>query len=427
MPDTPLSTACAVLDLARSGRFAELRDRFPPPLRDMVSAESLQAAWDAEIERTGPVISTGTPLVESRAHGTLVKVPITCERGGLTAMIQTSESGVLLGIQLAPLAAAEPTQAWQPPDYAIPDSFVEEEVTVSTGPLAVGGTLSLPRAQGQHPSIVLLAGSGPQDRDETIGRNKILKDLAWGLASRGVAVLRFDKVTYAHGREIAAASEFTLADEYLPQAVSAVHLLRDHPAIDSERIYVAGHSLGGTVAPRVAVKAPIVAGIVLLAGGVAPMHWSAVRQATYLASLDPNLAATYQPMIETFTRQAIAVDKLDVSSHTPPSELPFATPASYWLDLRGYDPVATAAALGKPMLILQGGRDYQVTVADELSRWRDGLAESPGVTIKIYDADDHMFFSGSGPSTPAKYEPAQHMDPEVITDIANWLNASRSG
>ncbi|HEX3722303.1 MAG TPA: alpha/beta fold hydrolase [Nitrolancea sp.] len=426
MPDTPLSTAATVLDLARSGRFAELRELFPPPLRDMVSADSLQAAWDTEIVRTGPVVEIGTPLVESDAHGTLVKIPITCERGGLTAIIQASESGALLGIQLAPLAATEPGQEWQPPSYAVLDAFDEQEVTVGDGPLAVGGTLSLPRIPGQHPGIVLLAGSGPQDRDETIGRNKILKDLAWGLASRGVAVLRFDKVTYAHGREIAT-RDFTLVDEYVPHALSAVELLRDHHAVDAGRIFLAGHSLGGTVAPRVAASEPIIAGIVLLAGGVAPLHWSAVRQATYLASLDPNLAATYQPMIETFTRQAIAIDKLDASSNTPASELPFGTPASYWLDLRGYDPVATAASLGKPMLILQGGRDYQVTVADELSRWRDGLAASPDVTIRIYDADDHMFFPGSGPSTPAKYEPAQHMDREVITDIANWLTASQRG
>ena len=88
--------------------------------------------------------------------------------------------------------------------------------------------------------MVLLAGSGSLDRDETIGRNKPLKDVAWGLASRGVAVLRFDKVTYAHAAELRDAREFTLSDEYLPQATAAVKLLQQHAGVDSARVYRAG-------------------------------------------------------------------------------------------------------------------------------------------------------------------------------------------
>src|SRR4029077_4247961 len=122
------------------------------------------------------------------------------------------------------------------------------------------------------PAVVLLGGSGPQDRDETIGRNKPLKDLAWGLASRGVGVLRFDKVTYAHGEKVAQDRGYTVADEYLPQATAAIHLLRGHPGIDAGRIVVAGHSLGGTVAPRVAAAEPSVAGLGILARGTHTMY-----------------------------------------------------------------------------------------------------------------------------------------------------------
>ena len=81
--------------------------------------------------------------------------------------------------------------------------------------------------------------------------------------------------------------------------------------------------------------------------------------------------------------------------------------------------------LGKPVLIVQGGRDYQVTVADDLSRWQAALDGRPGVTIRVYDADDHLFFPGSGPSSAAGYEPAQHVDPAVVADLAAWLTATR--
>jgi len=73
------------------------------------------------------------------------------------------------------------------------------------------------------------------------------------------------------------------------------------------------------------------------------------------------------------------------------------------------------------MLILQGGRDYQVTVEDDLSRWKAGIGQRPDVVIRVYDADNHLFFPGSGPSSPAEYELAQHMDPQVIADAVAWL------
>jgi len=109
---------------------------------------------------------------------------------------------------------------------------------------------------------------------------------------------------------------------------------------------------------------------------------------------------------------------------TPASELPFGVPAPYWLDLRGYDPAAAAATLGTPMLIVQGGRDYQVTVADDLSKWQAVLGGRPDVTIRLFEAGNHMFFPGSGPSSPAEYEPAQHMDPAVIGCVANWITSA---
>jgi dienelactone hydrolase len=84
--------------------------------------------------------------------------------------------------------------------------------------------------------------------------------------------------------------------------------------------------------------------------------------------------------------------------------LPFGVPAAYWLDLRGYDPATAAAALGKPILILRGGRDYQSTVAEDLAGWKAGLAGRPDVTIRVYDAGNHLFVPGSGPSSPAEYE-----------------------
>jgi fermentation-respiration switch protein FrsA (DUF1100 family) len=166
-----------------------------------------------------------------------------------------------------------------------------------------------------------------------------------------------------------------------------------------------------------------VAGLVLLAADAQPMQHAAVRVMRYLASLNPGPETG--AAVTAAARQAALVDGPELTAVTPASELPLGYPAAYWLDLRGYDPVGTAAALDKPMLILQGGRDYQVTVEDDLARWRSGLAGRPDVTIRVHAADNHLFFPGTSQSTPADYDPPQHVDPAVIDDVTRWLTPRR--
>jgi dienelactone hydrolase len=412
--------ATRVVELARNGEFAEIEALFAPKLRAVVSAQTLQAGWVGEISKVGPVSAIGEPVSEPKSAGLVrVTLPVTCERGGLTVVMSVDDTGLLQGLRIAPAA----TTTWTPPSYATPRRFDEHEVTVGSGPLAVPGTVSMPHGRGLRPGVVLLSGGGPFDRDETSGSNKPLKDLAWGLASHGVAAIRFDKVTYTHPSLIANAPNFTMADEYVPHALAAVRLLQQQPTVDPAQVFVLGHSMGGKVAPRVATAEASIAGLVILAGDTQPMQQAAVRVARYLASLNPDPAM--EASVEALTRQAALVESPDLSPSTPANTLPFGYSGAYWLDLRGYDPVATAAALGKPMLVLQGGRDFQVTVADDLSQWQAGLEHRPEVTIRVYEADNHLFFSGAGLSTPAEYEPAQHVDPAVVADIAEWLMPHR--
>lgn len=413
---TAKETAVLVVEWARDGRFGKIAALFAPPLRAALTAEALQAAWLVETAGSGPVTDLGEPSSEAlRPDLIRVSVPVVCERGQFTAVMSVDSAGLLNGLRLAP-PACDP---WAAPSYADPDAFEEHDVTVGAGALAVAGTVTVPRGDGPWPGVVLLSGGGPFDRDATSGPNKPLKDLAWGLASRGVAVLRHDKVTFTHAAEVAAADDFTMTHEYVPYAVAAVGLLQEEPRVDSSRVFVAGHSMGGKVAPRVAETEPSVAGIVILAGDAEPMHRAAVRVVGHLAALGPGPHS--EAALAEISRQA-AIVETSLSPGTPREDLPFGLPASYWLDLRSYDPVATAARLGKPLLILQGGRDYQVTVEHDLSLWREGLTGCPDVTIQIHEADDHLFFPGAGPSTPAGYMAPQHVDAAVITDVAAWLD-----
>ncbi|WP_410662456.1 alpha/beta fold hydrolase [Amycolatopsis sp. lyj-84] len=416
---TLVTTATTIVEMLRDEHFDEVAALFAPPLRAVVSTDALRAAWTAEIGKRGPITGIGEPDAEPVDAGlTRLGVPLHCEHSDLTVLMSIDEGGLLQGLQLAPATST----AWSPPPYADPAAFTEHEVTLDAGSSAVAGTLTRPTEPGSRAGVVLLPGGGPFDRDETSGPNKPLKDLAWGLACRGVTTLRFDKITHTR-RDAASVPGFTMSDEYVPHAAAAVRLLQRESTVDSERVFVLGHSMGGKVAPRVAAAEPSVAGLLILAGDTQPMHHAAIRVARHLATVVPGLLG--QDAVDLFVRQAANVDSPGLSPATPAADLPFGFSASYWLDLRGYDPVATAAALDKPMLILQGGRDYQVTVEDDLSRWQAGLSDRPDVTIHVHAADDHLFFPGTGPSTPADYEKPDHVDRAVVDDIADWLDETR--
>jgi hypothetical protein len=188
--------AVDAIEAITARRFDELVGRFAPSVRTMITPDVLRAGWTTATVALGAYVGAGEPVEEPAGAGmVLVKVPMTFTNGMVVALVTVTGNGELAGLQLAP---AQPQQDWQPPSYADTSAFVEHDLTLGSDALAVPGTLTVPVGDGPWPAVVVLPGSGPTDRDSTIGPNKPLKDLAWGLASRGVAVLRFDKVTYAH-------------------------------------------------------------------------------------------------------------------------------------------------------------------------------------------------------------------------------------
>ena len=320
----------------------------------------------------------------------------------------------------AALASAPKPAEYQPPAYAVPTSFHEQEVTVganSEWPLPA--TLTLPAGNGPFPAIVLVHGSGPGDRDETQLANKPFKDLAWGLASQGIAVLRYDKRTRVHSAKLKL-STFTVKDETIDDALAAVALLRRTSQIDPKRVFVLGHSLGGALVPRIGIAdAGNIAGLIVFAGATRPLEDEMVRQYEYIYGLDGQITPNEQAEIDGYKQQRARIKQLtpaDASS----KEMLFYAPVSYWLDLRGYFPPDAALKLKQPLLILQGERDYNVTM-DSFHDWQRALDKSQQVTFKSYPKLDHLFYEGTGPASDADYARPRNIPKYVIDDLAAWI------
>jgi hypothetical protein len=186
-------------------------------------------------------------------------------------------------------------------------------------------------------------------------------------------------------------------------AILAAALLRAHDRIDPKRVFILGHSLGGTLAPRIAAEDRSLAGLIIMAGATRPLMEVAREQLAYLAALAPGTIDPDEGL--TMLRRSV--------------------PEAYWKDLDAYRPAQTAAALTIPMLILQGQRDYQVTLAD-LQGWRDALGSRANVTLKGYPTLNHLFLPGEGKSAPSEYDRAGHIPDFVLDDIADWLRSTPS-
>jgi len=411
-PPDPQMVAQALLDNLVAGEFAAATVHFDDTMSGALPPAALEQTWVALQQQAGAFqrqLGTSAQLVSGH---TVVLITLQFEHMVLDAQIAVSGEGLVSGLYFVPGAV---------PGYADLDAFMERAVTVGRDEWALPGLLTLPAGEGPFPAVVLVHGSGPQNRDEAIGPNKPFRDLAWGLASKGVAVLRYDKRTLVHGAAMVEAGEFTVDDETVNDALAAVELLRGVEEIDPDRIFALGHSLGGLLAPRIASRDPGLAGVLILAGSTRPFTEVYQAQIEYLLALDTSLSEEERVRLLDETARLVEATRAVVPS-TDPATLLFGAPPSYWLDLNAYDPVGVAQTIARPMLILQGERDYQVTLAD-FQGWQDGLAGREEVTFKLYLQLNHLFISGQGPITPAEYELPGHVAAEVIEDIARWILA----
>jgi dienelactone hydrolase len=426
-PDYAAAGAKFINELAAK-QFHEAETQFDQRVAQALPEEKLAAIWSRLQEQVGAFQKiAGASVVEAQGNH-LVTVNCEFEHGALDALITFDANGRIAGLSFRPGHSTKTGSEWTPPDYAHASQFHEVQVTIEDGPWKLPGTLTLPNGTGPFPAAVLVSGSGPNDADETVGPDKPFKDLAWGLASRGIAVLRYPKRTRVYGAAFSADPKNpTVKDEYIDDADAAVALLAARPDVETSHIYLLGHSEGAYLAPRIAAGDPQIAGIAILAGNTRPLEQLTIEQLRYLLPLQGVDAATEQKMIQKAEDAEKEMKSPDLKPGTVIHDGFAAWPSSYVLDLRGNDPAKVAAQLFIPILVLQGARDFQVRLAD-FDGWKKALAGHANAAFKLYPGLTHLFTlsttPGTGLSTPKDYQQPGHVAGEVVSDIAVWIEAN---
>jgi dienelactone hydrolase len=214
-------------------------------------------------------------------------------------------------------------------------------------------------------------------------------------------------------------TRLTVDDEVIRDARAAVALLAKQPNINPKQVFLLGHSLGGYLAPRIAAGDPQIAGIAILGANTKPIEQVIVEQIRYLSAKSGAPAGESAKQIADAEAAAKQIESPDLKPGDTVTLLGSKTYGAYWLDLRGYDPVKTAAQLKIPILILQGGRDYQVTNAN-FEDWTRALAKHKNVSLQSFPDLNHLFMPGQGVSTPTEYGNPNHVSEDVVNAVAAW-------
>ena len=377
----------------------------------VMSVDRLRLIWGAITQQYGKLGRLDRGSVATRDTLTLVELVAGFASQPMGVRVVLTPHLRVTGFFIHPLETA-----YQPPAYVDTSRFTEREIQVGTDPWVLPGTITVPQGPGPFPVVVLVHGSGPNDRDETIGGNRPFKDLAWALASRGIAVVRYDKRTRVYGARMQ--SRFiTLDAEVIDDALAALHLTRATTALDPNRVFLLGHSLGAMLGPTIAARDGHLAGLILLAGPARRFADVLRDQIRYIDSLSGGA----DPGTKEILGQLPAL-----TAHTlPPDSVVLGVPASYWYQLDTLRVTDRARTLKTRILVLQGGRDYQSTMAD-FALWQRALAGRSNATLKAYPDLNHLFVTGSGKATPQEYQgPGGHVAPAVIDDLVRWIGGAR--
>ncbi len=420
----------SLLEHIKAGEEAQALDMMDEAMRGYLTG-AVATLWPQLTSLGGAFEKTGAWKMTQQEGFDIIEMTLIFANARFIQRTVFDQDGKVAGFFVAPGEVEGEEQTAEVP--GMPAGIREEAVTVDAGTgYPLKGTLTLPEGEPVC-GLVLVHGSGPADQDETVLVNKPFLDLAWGLAQQGIAVLRYDKRTFTYGEQIAGASDypsFTVDLETAEDAAAAVQLLKAHPALAGREVFLLGHSLGGMLTAYINTKGAGASGYINLAGSPRRLWEISADQniqiAEELAAAGDNEAAEgIRLLVNAAQEKANNLLTLGDADALKDENQVLGISAWYLRHLEGIDPVQLHLADGLPVLILQGERDRQVTLAD-YEAWKKGLQGHPAARFKSYPGLNHLFgqFEGEAPAFQqlmTEYSQRTPVAEAVLEDIAAWL------
>jgi len=305
--------------------------------------------------------------------------------------------------------------------------MIEEKIVVGKGgEYPLDGLLTLPDGADEPlPAAILVHGSGSTDMDEKIYANKPFRDIAEGLAARGIATIRYDKRSFKYPRQLVKKRGFTVYDETIEDVLFAATMLREDARIDKDKIFMIGHSMGGMLAPRTDVQGGDFSGLVIMAG-------TPRRLETVLFEQMDEIISSYKGPIRYMAKKQLAkltskltgLYEMD-DEKAKDIKIMGGTTAYYFKEMGEPGVSDYLAKTQKPILVLHGGKDAQVRTDHDYEKYMELLSGRDNAFFRLYPELNHLFMPavyGDLKNLKKEYKIQSKVEAAVLDDIASFID-----
>lgn len=419
-----LARADSVSKWLASGRYERVHDFFSPTLAKKLDKTQLSMIWLGLYQQLGALQMVGKPTYRVDQNGPGFLIPLRFERKAQRLAIAFDS---LNQINSFLLEEAEEAENWRYPAYGKPDLYHEFSMQIKHDTLVLPAILTLPKNLLGCPLVVFVHGLGPNDKDESQGPNKMFKDLAIGLASRGIASLRYDKRSLIYGPELMEdLRRLNLQTETIADAVEAISMADNIVEVDTNRIFILGHGIGAMLAPEIAAQSRLpIRGLILIAPSTKPLAELIFEQYVFIAAENGFSKNDLQLLKMQESAKKKALDP-HLSPDYPGDSLPLRLPATYWLAWQQFDPAAALWQNNQPLLVLSGDADYQVPPETMLA-FKQKMLGREKISYKAYTMLNHFMMPAQGARGPADYRRRNNVSLLVVEDISRWISEQSLG
>lgn len=411
-PSLQISSEKLALQMVE-GKFDDTYKKLAPVAKKSLTKSKLKQGWNDTVQGLGKFVAVHSGSYMDYDDYKLVELLLQYEYNGVQISFTYDNKEQITGLYFSYRPIEE--EAVETKD------FKEVKISIGKGKYPLKAILTLPKQVKKAPVAILVPGSGNHDANETIIANRVFRDLAWGLAKKGIASIRYNERLFTYP-ELLTEAEFTIQTDCLNDAADAISYALSSKEVDNSRVYLIGHSLGGMMAPKIATDNPGLAGIVILAGSprrlediIYDQNLNALKNTEGITEMQIQLS---MKLIENMIKR---VKGLKESG----TEAILGYPASYWYSLNQIDTAELAGKLTIPIFIAQGSADFQIYADKDYVEWQKLLKKNKNVSFKLYDGLNHLFMKSNGKKDITEYNVPGEVDAGLINDIAAWIKKKK--
>ncbi len=406
----------------QNGTVDEIFSQYDSAMAKLLPPHRMAPIWSQLLANYGDFLGFGLQDTITNGDNLIINTDLDFEKAVMNFMLSVNvKTDKITGIYFSEQEKKNLTpQIDKPiPSYIDTNSFIESDIVIKDKYDLIG-KLTFPNKFDKNITFVLVHGSGPSDIDGTIGENKFLKNLAWGLSTSGYAVVRYEKLTKRFGRELVKNNPgMTQDDEYNNSIQGAIDFIKNNSKLNNSKIVLIGHSQGASAITSFYNNKDI-EGMILLAGTPRKLYDLYTEQLEYIFNVDGIVRPSERKIIEEH-KDKVQYFKNFKKEKVELDSLPMGLSLEYLQHLDEFDPIKNLKQSEKPTLILGGSHDYQVTKVD-FDIWNSNLASKNNIKLKFIENVNHIFGETEKMAVPADYQKYTPIAPVVFEEINKWIN-----